>query len=595
MIDFSFRWSKLESIIFFLTMPKKPAVKKTQKKREANKKNSIITACIVVAAAIAIAAIGMFCKQYIFTEEANVPEQSAITQVTDEGVTWLNQPQEILMEKDLFQPDWEGFGYTGEAPKTRYYKVGIDNGNDILIAILPAVDPSGERKIVMIHDQNKNEYRKLVWYSSTFDEIGQYYGPAYAKGIMGDDDRTTYHALSAPETLSIAKGDLKKASGMSGRFFFSSYAPSAQENNGTLAEFSPTPWGMLYSYVRESKNDSGTTTRIQQFVLKLADGEAVAYQSHLQFIADDNVLLATWNDGTVNKDAFTWNSLGGCGAPGYVAIIGNDEKKDLVPIGKTVTGEKLYGFSTLGNNTLKNYYSQLPEGKYYVYDANSGESRQIPITIEEYSAKRGVVVYEDSFGRFIVFVSQTYGTGAECGKPVIYLYPEKTTPVSVQVGAKIRISEPEYGTGWNVTAHPDGTLINADGKKYTSLFWEGLGHGQYPSVDSGFVVPQGSLKETLWNHTHKLGLNDTEANEFMDFWMPHMPTTPYVRLTWFGTRQMDELAPLTVTPKPDTSIRLFLDFAGLEKSQQLAPQALSAPQRKGFTLVEWGGLLRSGK
>jgi hypothetical protein len=53
--------------------------------------------------------------------------------------------------------------------------------------------------------------------------------------------------------------------------------------------------------------------------------------------------------------------------------------------------------------------------------------------------------------------------------------------------------------------------------------------------------------------------------------------------------------PLTITPTPDTQIRLFLDFEGLTTPIPLAPQMLSAPPRSGFTVVEWGGLLRNGE
>ncbi len=579
-------------------MPKKPSVKKSKKKKSGVDRKAMTTALVVVLAAIVLGVCVMYCKPY-FLKNKEVVKQTAVTQVMDESVTWLSEPQEIPMEKALFTPDWEDpaiYGGTDTpTPKAKYYKVGKDHDSDVLIAILPGIDPSGDRKIMLVHDQEKNDYRMVMAYSTTFYQ-GQYNGPSYSKEVSDDFLFTTYHALAAPEALPIAQGNLEKVSGKSSVFFFSNYISAESSPKGTLTEFAVTPWGTLYNYVIEGTNSEEiVSTRLQQFLLKLADGEVVSYQSHPQFVADDNVLLATWNDGSRNKDAFAWNSLGGCGAPGYVSILGRDEKKDLVQIGKTVSGEPLYGFLTLGNKTLKRYYGDLPEGKYYFYNQATGESSQIPITLEEYSQKRGVVVYEDSFGRLVAFVNQSYGSGAECGKPVIYLYPTKTTPVSVQVGAAVSVSEPEYGTGWNVTAHPDGTLVNADGKEYTSLFWEGLGHGQYPSVDAGFVVPQSKVKETLWSHTHKLGLNDMEAQEFMDFWMPHMPKTPYVRLTWFGTQQMNTLAPLTVAPKPDTSIRLFLDFAGLENNQQLTPQALSAPERTGFTLVEWGGLLRKGK
>ena len=120
----------------------------------------------------------------------------------------------------------------------------------------------------------------------------------------------------------------------------------------------------------------------------------------------------------------------------------------------------------------------------------------------------------------------------------------------------------------------------------------GLGHGVYPEIKSGFIVPREQLEQTLNDHLAQLGLNEKESSEFMEFWLPRMPNSPYVRLTWFGTRQMNELAPLTVRPKPDTVIRIFLDFEGLENVQTIEPQSLRSIARKGFTVVEWGGILR---
>ena len=53
-------------------------------------------------------------------------------------------------------------------------------------------------------------------------------------------------------------------------------------------------------------------------------------------------------------------------------------------------------------------------------------------------------------------------------KPVIYLYPEQTQEVSVQLelDGKLTCAYPEYGSGWRVKAYPDGTLLDQDtGKK----------------------------------------------------------------------------------------------------------------------------------
>ena len=62
-------------------------------------------------------------------------------------------------------------------------------------------------------------------------------------------------------------------------------------------------------------------------------------------------------------------------------------------------------------------------------------------------------------------------------KPIIYLYPEKETELSIELGKpeNITCSYPEYQKGWNVIANPDGTLIDMNtGRKLYSLYWEGI-------------------------------------------------------------------------------------------------------------------------
>lgn len=76
----------------------------------------------------------------------------------------------------------------------------------------------------------------------------------------------------------------------------------------------------------------------------------------------------------------------------------------------------------------------------------------------------------------------------------------------------------------------------------------------------------------------------------MEFWGNKIPDAPYVRLTWFGTEELNRLAPLGITPKPDTLIRVFLDMSGLEQPISIPAQKLTSSSRRGFTVVEWDGL-----
>ena len=46
---------------------------------------------------------------------------------------------------------------------------------------------------------------------------------------------------------------------------------------------------------------------------------------------------------------------------------------------------------------------------------------------------------------------------------------------------------------------------------------------------------------------------------------------------------------LNVTPKPDSMIRVFLSIKKLDAPTNIKEQKLLSNERKGFTLVEWGG------
>ena len=59
-----------------------------------------------------------------------------------------------------------------------------------------------------------------------------------------------------------------------------------------------------------------------------------------------------------------------------------------------------------------------------------------------------------------------------------------------------------------------------------------------------------------------------------------------------GFETMDEInenMPLEINPKPDTIIRVLMEFKGLDKPIYVKEQKLTSPNRYGFTVVEWGG------
>lgn len=174
-------------------------------------------------------------------------------------------------------------------------------------------------------------------------------------------------------------------------------------------------------------------------------------------------------------------------------------------------------------------------------------------------------------------------------KPVIYLYPEKETEVSVSLdlNGKLTCTYPDYKNGWQVTAAPDGTLLDKNGQAYNYLYWEGDLKANY-DLSKGFCVKGEDTAAFLEGALSKLGLNRREANEFIVYWLPQMQQNPY-NIISFQTSAYTDAARLNVNPAPDTLIRVFMTFKASESYVEIQGQSLTAPERDGFTVVEWGG------
>ena len=177
----------------------------------------------------------------------------------------------------------------------------------------------------------------------------------------------------------------------------------------------------------------------------------------------------------------------------------------------------------------------------------------------------------------------------ECYKPVIYLYPEEETDISVNLilDGRLTCTYPAYNDGWTVTASPDGTLTDAKGRTYNYLYWEGETYARY-DLSKGFCVKGEDTAVFLEDALEKLGLTRREANEFIVYWLPQMQNNPY-NIISFQTGIYTNAAKLAVNPAPDTLIRVFMAWQASDTPVVLENQELSAPDRTGFTVVEWGG------
>ncbi len=317
---------------------------------------------------------------------------------------------------------------------------------------------------------------------------------------------------------------------------------------------------------------------------------------------------------------FTSYGSEGCNDQGSWYVLKNISDSDLVLVGTNQSGVAIYAlkdFNHLLNQAA--YYSEVSS----VQDFSAKNDGISAPSYDDFVAKLPILIIKDPFGRFLAIdeIQYNYSNYGDCGgkKPVIYLYPQKTTPVTVQFAKPINLSLniPAYANGWSVLAHPDGELQDLQSQptdcsaidstalgseyaqeaceknNYPYLYWAGYIGQSFPHLSDGWVIAQGDTKSFLEEKLTEVGFNQKEKNDMISYWVPELSAfgAPYYRISFLQTAQMDALVPLAISPKPDNEYRLFLLWSplSLEPSIQPQPEILHPVVRKGFTVVEWGG------
>ncbi len=174
-------------------------------------------------------------------------------------------------------------------------------------------------------------------------------------------------------------------------------------------------------------------------------------------------------------------------------------------------------------------------------------------------------------------------------KPMIYIYPKEDMDVEVTLGNSelITTSYPKYNNSWNVFARKDGYL-EYEGRTYYGLYWEGKNHKAKVEED-GFVIKGEDTSRFLEEKLEILGLNEREINEFIVYWLPKMEHNKYNYVRFETREEIDKYMPLEISPKPDSVIRIYMNYKALDKEIEVKEQELEKVERKGYSVIEWGG------
>jgi hypothetical protein len=465
------------------------------------------------------------------------------------------------------------------------FKSGQYQGKNLVYAEVSMDCPCSPVVLRLVVDPaaTSNSFKLLKNYSDPLDNLSE---EAIDMGSLKVDATTKISDLEAPATLRGPQPNQDLILAKAGPF-------QSAYNIFNATNLKPVYFdakvGQVYT-TPDNPQQVDQFFRNYGFYVKMPDWNVAIYKIVPNFVGNDNIPKVTWDGGGVNKDEFQFVRVNGCGSTDFAAVmdVGTVKMSDLKEVGKTSQGDLVYEFKDSNVQMLKDMYNN----DYHPFNPSTGQETD-KLTYEQVVASHPMFFWVDPFDRLIQFKNKSFVVSqAECGKPAIYLYPTKTQSVSVKVDPQGGFSktDPEYGNGWNVVADPSGKIM-VNGKEYPYLFWEGRG-GLYQMPDKGFVVESKNIHPFLTDKLSKLGLNQKESAEFIEYWEPQMHAAPYYFVSFMGNDVMDQLAPLMVSPAPDTVIRVLMDFKPLQSPVSVQGYDIKTPIRRGFTVVEWGGVKR---
>ena len=383
----------------------------------------------------------------------------------------------------------------------------------------------------------------------------------------------------------------------------------ARSNAGAEAQFSTDysyveeidefqiPVGVTESGFKITKPSDNSYTyfgQIPEYNLRFPFGISSGLRPEPDFMNSDDVPQLLWTKGTKDIASYRYGQYAYGWEDCYAGLTTEEITLGFSATGVTNKGDQVFEIDALKYPGV--YKCLYEKTKRYVYNEETGDGEYVEtVSYNDFVGTHPMFFWKHPFGDAIAFMRSDVVPAAEKAKPVIYLYPEKEEKINVKVApvGGFTVTDPEYGDGWVVSATPEGVITNSvDEKQYPYLFWEGGKDGVVVTPKEGFVVAKADVPEVLENTLSQFGLNEQERADFKEFWVPKLSRAPYYFLTFISRSEIDRVAPMTISPKPDTVIRVLMDYKPLTEAVDVEPLTITPTLRTGFTVVEWGGIVR---
>ncbi len=293
--------------------------------------------------------------------------------------------------------------------------------------------------------------------------------------------------------------------------------------------------------------------------------------------------------------------------PGYYKVISDKYSADI-PAGTCIIQGRVYEDGTkvgipgavVGETSRTRYILTDNDGKFKLKLSSKDTSFYCfhqdyeEVVCWNYDFKSQHIITVNFFTKKRLIMDDNYPVAE---KPVIYLYSDEEVDatISLQPKGEFTFTYPAYEDGWSVNVSSNGLKVNE--QQYPYLFWEGecenLSFNKNGGQFAGYFINTDSTIQFLETTLEAIGFNSTERTDFITYWGPRLTAHSYASVQFLVGEQYDQnVASIDVSPQPDSQLRVYMLFQGTEFSS--SPHRLVATEfpkfnRKGFTLVEWGG------
>ena len=344
----------------------------------------------------------------------------------------------------------------------------------------------------------------------------------------------------------------------------------------TTPNYNVSDFVLLDKGLYRPKKDDGSINRL------LPDGTRVVYQYDFEdaTISLENVNL---------KDYEIFTTRGCDGSRSDIASIHDIDEGKLNVIG-TINNHSIYSYKNQNHTQLKSVYQDY---KNALEGSGYNDSHEV-MNYDQFLSKPAIFFWKDPFGRFVRFIHKDVLPPMNC-EPIVYFYPESPQEISFKLDKKIEVlsSFPHYNEGWKMIVQPNGEFLDAKtGATDHRVFWEGVS-GMLPPLKKGHVVAKNEVDGFLSEQLKQFGLSHLEISEFKEAWLDELTSKEYCFIGFYEQELINEYAPIIIHPQPETMIRVLMDYEPLDNFKEVEkPTKAIRPERKGFTVVEWGGLKR---